>query len=108
MENDNKALASTTEPYSTLRTLEETKERSFFHIYLEARIGINNYLRSRQYFYEETISKAIIVALTIKTAFFESNWPTAVEVSRTLAWLRKVQILLDRLFMQRERSDHVV
>ena len=84
-----------------------------FQIYLEAKIGINIYLRSRRYFYEETISKAGKVpfqfaAMSIKPAFFEFDWPTAVEVSRTLAWLRNIRILLDRLFMQRENGSHVV
>ena len=113
MEVDNKALASTTEQYSTLRTLEETKYPSSIRIYLEAKTGINAYLRSRWYFYEETISKAGKVpfqfaATSIKPAFFEFDWPTAVEVSRTLAWLRSIQILVDRLSMQRENRSHVI
>ena len=68
----------------------------------------NAYLRSRLYFYEETVLKAVFAACQSKHGFFESDWPTAVEVSRTLAWLAHIQILLDRLSMQRESSDHVV
>ena len=38
--NDNKVPASTTEYYSMLRTLEETKNPSSIRIYLEAKTGI--------------------------------------------------------------------
>ena len=61
----------------TLRTLEETKKSTFVRIYLEAKYRDNAYLCSRLYFYEETVSKAVLLRCQSKYGFFESDWPTA-------------------------------
>jgi len=110
---ESKVPASTTEHYSMLRTLEETKNPSSIRIYLEAKTEITLIFARVCIFTKERYRKLgkyrfSFAATSIKPAFFECDWSTAMELSRTLAWLRGIQILLDRSFMQRENSSHMI